>query len=151
MACGAKIMLGTEATAEKVAAEKPDAVIIAVGSEPLSLPIPGINNPNVHTVIDVDTGRVKVGPEDRNIAEEAFPVWNARWRWLGRQGVTVVDMIPVESFAKDMVGHHQNDAHRPFETAQRKIPRQQEGPQFTEEGVEVEDCNWRHEVLKAIQ
>lgn len=47
---GAEIRLNTEATPELVAAEKPDAVIIAVGSEPLVPPIPGLHGENVVVV-----------------------------------------------------------------------------------------------------
>lgn len=47
---GAEIRLNTEVTPELVAAEKPDAVIIAVGSEPLVPPIPGLHGENVVVV-----------------------------------------------------------------------------------------------------
>lgn len=46
-AAGVTIRLNTCATKETVEAEKPDAVIIAVGSEPLVPPIEGIHRDNV--------------------------------------------------------------------------------------------------------
>jgi 2,4-dienoyl-CoA reductase-like NADH-dependent reductase (Old Yellow Enzyme family)/thioredoxin reductase len=58
---GVTLKLGTEATAEIVKAEKPDAVIVAAGSEPLIPRIPGIDGKNVVWVGDVDAGRAKVG------------------------------------------------------------------------------------------
>ena len=42
-----RLHLGEEATPERVAAESPDAVIVAVGAQPLLPPIPGLNAPTV--------------------------------------------------------------------------------------------------------
>lgn len=47
---GVEIRLNTEVTKEYVKLENPDAVIIAVGSEPLIPPIPGLNDENVVVV-----------------------------------------------------------------------------------------------------
>ena len=49
---GVEIRLNTEVTKEYVKLENPDAVIIAVGSEPLIPPIPGLNDENVVVVND---------------------------------------------------------------------------------------------------
>lgn len=59
--CGAEIKLNTEATEELIQAEKPDALIIAVGATPLIPQIPGIDKSFVHWSGDVDCGRVEVG------------------------------------------------------------------------------------------
>ncbi len=58
---GVTIKLNTEATVKNVKAEKPDAVIVAVGAEPLIPKIPGIDKKNVVWVGEVDAGRVNVG------------------------------------------------------------------------------------------
>lgn len=55
------IKLNTEATVEKVKAENPDAVIVAVGSDPIIPRIPGIDGKNVVWVGEVDMGKAKVG------------------------------------------------------------------------------------------
>jgi 2,4-dienoyl-CoA reductase-like NADH-dependent reductase (Old Yellow Enzyme family)/NADPH-dependent 2,4-dienoyl-CoA reductase/sulfur reductase-like enzyme len=47
------LRLNTEVTQEYAAAEKPDVIIAAVGSEPIIPDIPGIDLPNVHQAIDV--------------------------------------------------------------------------------------------------
>ena len=60
MECGADIRLNTKATKEIVMAEKPDAIIVAVGSVPVVPPIPGIDKEKVVHVLDVDSGRKKV-------------------------------------------------------------------------------------------
>lgn len=47
------VRLGTEATPEMVHNEMPDAVIVAVGAEPICPPIPGIDLPHVHYALDL--------------------------------------------------------------------------------------------------
>lgn len=47
---GVEIRLNCEATKELVEAEHPDALIIAAGSTPLIVPIPGLTGPNVVVV-----------------------------------------------------------------------------------------------------
>lgn len=58
---GAKIVLNTEVTANTVKAEKPHALVIAVGAIPFIPGIPGIDSPNVVWAGDVDTGKAQVG------------------------------------------------------------------------------------------
>jgi len=58
---GIKVELCKEATAEMVEEIKPDVVIIAIGARLLIPKIPGISKPSVMTVIEVLTGRRKVG------------------------------------------------------------------------------------------
>lgn len=60
---GVTIRLNTCATKEVVEAENPDAVIIAVGSEPLVPPIEGIENENVVIVNNYYLEKDKVGDE----------------------------------------------------------------------------------------
>lgn len=55
------VRLNTEATAELVAAERPDTVIVAVGSEALIPKIPGADGENVLTGVDVIGHEEKVG------------------------------------------------------------------------------------------
>jgi pyruvate/2-oxoglutarate dehydrogenase complex dihydrolipoamide dehydrogenase (E3) component len=47
------VRMNTEVTQEYAAAEKPDVIIAAVGSEPVVPDIPGIDLPNVHQAMDV--------------------------------------------------------------------------------------------------
>lgn len=58
---GIRIKLATEATPEVVKAEKPDAIVVAVGAEPNIPPIPGLDGKNVVWVGDVETGSIEVG------------------------------------------------------------------------------------------
>ena len=58
---GADIHLGCAATPELVAAQKPDAVIVAIGAEPVIPAIPGANGPNVYTAVDIYADAGKLG------------------------------------------------------------------------------------------
>ena len=57
---GVKIRLGTPVTPELVATEKPDALILAVGSRPIVPPLPGIEGDNVIIVNDYYLEKDKV-------------------------------------------------------------------------------------------
>lgn len=59
---GVKVKLNTEANREVIVNEKPDAVVVATGAEPVYPSIPGIEgNPKVVHAWDVLSGRAKVG------------------------------------------------------------------------------------------
>jgi len=58
---GAKIVLNTAATGELLAAEKPDALIIAVGADPFVPRVPGIDLPHVCWAPEVDMGEKQAG------------------------------------------------------------------------------------------
>jgi 2,4-dienoyl-CoA reductase-like NADH-dependent reductase (Old Yellow Enzyme family)/NADPH-dependent 2,4-dienoyl-CoA reductase/sulfur reductase-like enzyme len=58
---GVDIRKSTEATRELVMPEAPDAVVIAVGSEPLIPNIPGIHGDHVCLAVDVDMHKKEVG------------------------------------------------------------------------------------------
>ena len=59
---GAKILLNTEATKELLDLEKYDAIVIAVGADPIvPKSIPGITKPHVAWAPDAEEGKAKVG------------------------------------------------------------------------------------------
>jgi len=58
---GVTINLNTEATARKVASDKADVVIVAVGADPVTADFPGATRTNVFWVGDVNIGNAKVG------------------------------------------------------------------------------------------
>ncbi|MEE3457434.1 MAG: FAD-dependent oxidoreductase, partial [Lachnospiraceae bacterium] len=57
-----EIRMNTPVTEALIAAEKPDAVIVATGAKPLAPPIPGIDGANVVTAEDVLLGKKDVNP-----------------------------------------------------------------------------------------
>ncbi|OJU83231.1 MAG: hypothetical protein BGO11_00920, partial [Solirubrobacterales bacterium 70-9] len=54
---GVDVHLGAEVGPGTVAAEHPDAVVVAVGAEPLIPPIPGLGGENVHDAVELMRGR----------------------------------------------------------------------------------------------
>jgi 2,4-dienoyl-CoA reductase-like NADH-dependent reductase (Old Yellow Enzyme family)/thioredoxin reductase len=57
----ARVLLNTEATAEMLKAENYDAVIIAVGADPIIPKLPGIDLPHVHWAPDAEAGKFPLG------------------------------------------------------------------------------------------
>ena len=90
------VKLSSEVTPGSVKKEKPDALIIAVGSTPVIPPIPGIDGKNVVWAGDVHTGRAKVG--DRVVIAGAGLTGSETALLLAQQGkkVTVIDALPLE-------------------------------------------------------
>jgi 2,4-dienoyl-CoA reductase-like NADH-dependent reductase (Old Yellow Enzyme family)/thioredoxin reductase len=59
---GVELRLGTEATAEMVLAQVPDAVVVATGGRPYRPDLPGFDGPDVVTSWEVLNGSVETGP-----------------------------------------------------------------------------------------
>jgi 2,4-dienoyl-CoA reductase-like NADH-dependent reductase (Old Yellow Enzyme family)/thioredoxin reductase len=60
---GVKVFLSQEVNVNMVKELKPDAIIVATGSMPTTLDIPGIDGKNVVQVVDVLTSKAEVGQE----------------------------------------------------------------------------------------
>ncbi|MCR5846002.1 MAG: NAD(P)/FAD-dependent oxidoreductase [bacterium] len=97
--CGAEIRLNTKATAELIEAENPDALVVAVGSKPVKLDIPGIDGPNVKRVMDVDEGIEQVSGKVVICGGGVSGCECAIGLAMRGCEVAVVDMIPAEKFA----------------------------------------------------
>jgi len=93
---GIDIRKGTPATPERVKAENPDAVIVAVGSEPIIPDIPGIGRENVCLATEIDLGTKKAGR--RVVLIGAGLTGTETAVALARDGhdVTLVDMRTLE-------------------------------------------------------
>ena len=90
--CGARVLLNTEATPLKLAAEKYDAVVAAVGSDPIMPKVPGADKPFVHWAPDAENGRVPCG--ERVVIIGGSSVGTEASITLSSEGkkVTVVEM-----------------------------------------------------------
>lgn len=96
-----KVKLSTEATPERVKAENPDAVIVAVGSVPIIPDIPGVEREKVVLAGQVDLGRVKVG--ERVLVAGAGMTGSETALYLAQQGkrVTLIDMLPLKEIDQE--------------------------------------------------
>ena len=98
---GVEIKLSSEATAEKINAEKPDVLVLAVGAEPIIPDIPGAKNANVYWVGDIDKGTVPAG---KNIVVVGAGLTGCEAAlFLAQQGkkVTIIDMVNQLEIAQD--------------------------------------------------
>lgn len=87
------IKSGTEATAETVAAEKPDAVILATGSLPVIPEVPGIEGDQVVVAMDLLMGKKEARQNVLVLGGGLIGCETALW--LARQGrkVTIVEVL----------------------------------------------------------
>jgi 2,4-dienoyl-CoA reductase-like NADH-dependent reductase (Old Yellow Enzyme family)/NADPH-dependent 2,4-dienoyl-CoA reductase/sulfur reductase-like enzyme len=95
------IRLSTEATPERIEAEKPDVLIFAAGAKPIIPPIPGVERSNVVWAGDVDTGKARVG-ETVLLAGAGLTGCETALH-LSQQGkkVTIIDMLPLTEIGVD--------------------------------------------------
>lgn len=109
LACGADIRLNTKATPERIAAEEPDALMIATGSRLAVPPIPGIDAETVMDVISVDSGRKKVNGQQILVCGGGMSGLECALglAMAGKQ-VTVLDLVEVDEFAKEIVNFTRN-------------------------------------------
>ena len=90
------LRLNTEATRELVLLEKPDAVIVAVGSTPFVPNIPGIDGDNVCLATDVDLGNASVGNKVVLIGAGLTGTETAITLANDGHDVTLIDMLSLE-------------------------------------------------------
>jgi 2-enoate reductase len=91
---GVEARLQNEVTADLVAQESPDAVIIATGSDPIIPEIPGIKADNAVTVVDLLRGQADAGDNVALIGGGLVGCETALW--LAQQGrkVSIVEVLP---------------------------------------------------------
>ncbi len=93
---GVTLKLGTEATPEKIKAEKPDVIIVAAGADPVMPNVPGIDRENVAWAGDVELGQASVG--EKVVVAGAGLTGSETALHLAREGkkVTLIDMLSEE-------------------------------------------------------
>ena len=99
---GVHVHLNTEITADMVRAEAPDTLIIALGADEFVPNIPGVDGPNVVSVVDVDRGTAKVG---KKVVICGAGLSGAECAMgLGHEGVdcTIVDVLPEDQLYTNM-------------------------------------------------
>jgi 2,4-dienoyl-CoA reductase-like NADH-dependent reductase (Old Yellow Enzyme family)/thioredoxin reductase len=88
----ARLLMNTEATKEILDSEKYDALIVAVGSNPITPKLPGINKPHVHWAPDADIGKVNLGNKIVIIGAGSVGVECAIQLKNDRKDVSLVEM-----------------------------------------------------------
>jgi pyruvate/2-oxoglutarate dehydrogenase complex dihydrolipoamide dehydrogenase (E3) component len=149
MNSGIDIRLNTEATPERIMAEKPEILFVATGSSLLMPPIPGISKPQVVDVLAVDNGRVEVGERVVVCGGGVSGLECALELALMGKKVTVVDRLPVEQFAADFSGITRSCLLKLLADNNVELIGDSLILRFTDEGPEIEDRNWNHRILKA--
>ena len=99
---GAKIILGKAATAATVREEAPDALIIAIGANPIIPPIKGIDGANVKEVSAVDRGEAETGKNVVVCGGGMSGTECALGLAMEGKNVTLVDMLPEDLFYNDI-------------------------------------------------
>jgi len=87
------VKLSTEAAPQNIQAEKPDALLIAIGSKPIIPAIPGIDRKNVVWAGDVVSGKAETG--NRVVVAGAGLTGSETALFLAQQGkqVTLIDTL----------------------------------------------------------
>jgi len=91
---GAEVRLNTEVTSEVVEKENPDVLILAVGATPLIPDIPGVEQDNVVTAVDVLTRREDVGETAIVVGGGMVGCETAEFLASLGKRVTIVEMLP---------------------------------------------------------
>ena len=142
---GVEIRLNTEATKELVESESPDAVIIAAGSRPLVLTIPGIDRENVTIVNNYYLEKEKVGDEVVVLGGGLAGCEAAIHLAQEGKKVTIVEM-------RDELAPDANVRHRPLLLKQieglAEVRAGLKGMEVTAQGVVCEDREGQRHLVK---
>ncbi len=105
----ARVLMNTEATPEMPKAENYDAVIIAVGADPIIPKLPGIDLPHVHWAPDAEAGKCAIG--DRIVIAGAGAVGVEAAIHLADEGkkVEIIEMADNTSALRKGVGSPATD------------------------------------------
>ncbi|UWG95535.1 FAD-dependent oxidoreductase [Dehalobacter sp. DCM] len=149
MKCGADIRLNTAATPENVMAENPDAIIVAVGASPAHPPIPGLDNANVYNVLDVDSGRKKVSGNVVVCGGGISGCESALALAMEGCNVTIVDILPVDQFASNVIGMITNIVLTKLKENNIKLIGNHLVRKIDDQGVLIEGKDWSYQTLEA--
>jgi pyruvate/2-oxoglutarate dehydrogenase complex dihydrolipoamide dehydrogenase (E3) component len=130
-------------------AEKPDAIIVAVGAVPARPSIPGINDEKVLNVLDVDSGRKKVSGKVGVCGGGISGCESAVALAMEGCQVTIVDQIPADKFASGMPHITRNMLLALLKDYNITVLGEHIVRSFAEDGVHIEDKAWNNKVLEA--
>jgi 2,4-dienoyl-CoA reductase-like NADH-dependent reductase (Old Yellow Enzyme family)/thioredoxin reductase len=142
-----KIELDTEVTPELIKEKKPDVLIIATGASPMSCELPGMDQKDVVTALDILTGAKDTG-DHAVIIGGGYAGTEAAWvlAEAGKQ-VAIVEMMSVLAEQMNMVDRfyllHQLEEHGVNIMTDRKAL------EVVSEGVVVESSTGKKETVEA--
>ena len=99
---GVKVELGVDVTPELIKKEKPDVVILAIGSTPAKPKIPGADGRNVFTVRDVLSGNGKTGKKIAVLGGGGNGSEVASYLAAEGKEVTIIEILPPQELEKDI-------------------------------------------------
>ncbi len=99
---GVEVRTGVTATPELIQAERPDAVIIATGSQPQRQALPGADGPGVADVIDILEGQVEPGRRVLLLDRLGFHEATSVAEYLAERGCDVEVVTPTLYVGQDL-------------------------------------------------
>lgn len=135
------VNLSTEATRERIAAERPDVLILAVGSSPVIPEVPGIEGKNVVLAGDINTGKAQAG--STAVICGAGLTGSECALYLAQQGkkVTLIDMLSLEQIDSGIPRINISALRSMLEKLQVQIRTGVELKAVTETGAVIVDKN----------
>ncbi len=142
-----EVRLGKEATAKDVLKDKPDAVIVATGADPLIPDIPGVDKKNVVTAFDVFAGKAKVGKTAVVLGGRTVGCEVANW--LAHQGKKITIVARSASAGGGIERWSWLALQNELKEAGVKIMTGTNTLAITDEGVKIADAAGKKSLLKA--
>lgn len=147
---GVKVELDTPVTPALVEKVKPDAIILAVGAEPIVPNIPSVDRSNVVTALDVQNGKSEIpGKHVAVIGGSMAGCETADYLATKGKTVTIVKMRPGEG-ADDMQPHNRVALLERLRAARIPVLSNKEVIKITDEGVLIRDrATGKNDMVKA--
>jgi NADPH-dependent 2,4-dienoyl-CoA reductase/sulfur reductase-like enzyme len=140
------VKLNTEATAERVRAEAPDELIVAVGSDPILPAVPGVDKAHVAWVGDIDAGGASVGQRVLVVGGGSTGAETALQLAIDGKDVTLTDML---DYAKQLAPEYPRGLAYKLEEHRVTILDQTKLEEISDEGAIVIDKNWNKFTIMA--
>ncbi|MDR0852262.1 MAG: NAD(P)/FAD-dependent oxidoreductase, partial [Clostridiales Family XIII bacterium] len=144
---GVRVIKGQAFTPEIAEALKPDAVIVAVGAEPILPPIPGIDHPKVVSANSLSDDDVKIGQSVVILGGGLVGCEAAVYLAMQGKAVTVVEML--SGVCIDANIKHGPMVRNKMAEFDVKIMTETKGLEVTDEGLVVSGRDAQKQILAA--
>lgn len=140
-----KVLLNTEITLKKIEELAPDEVIFAVGAEPITPKIPGIEN--AHQSLEAYRGTIKLGKNIIFIGGGL--IGTEQGLFLAKSGykVTIIEMLP--RIANEAFGMYREALVREIEKENIEVLENTKCLEIYKDGVKILTQNGEEETIKA--